>query len=58
MDAVDAFLADMKADIDCDSVDATVAYVAGNSEPFRFTDEQAGGNWKPTQSVRGLKPRF
>ena len=42
MDAVDAFLADMKADIDCDSVDATVAYVAGNSEPFRFTDEQAG----------------
>ena len=42
MDAVDAFLADMKADIDCDSVDATVVYVAGNSEPFRFTDEQAG----------------
>ena len=42
MDAVDAFLAGIKADIDCDAVDATVIYVAGNSEPFRFTDEQAG----------------
>lgn len=42
MDAADAFLADIKADIDCDAVDATVTYVAGNSEPFRFTDEQAG----------------
>ena len=42
MDAVDAFLAGIKADIDCDAVDATVTYVAGNSEPFRFTDEQAG----------------
>ena len=42
MDAVDAFLAGIKADIDCDAVDATVTYVAGNSESFRFTDEQAG----------------
>ena len=42
MAAVDAFLSAIKAEIDCDSVDATVTYVAGNSEPFRFTDEQAG----------------
>ena len=42
MNAVDAFLSEIKAEIDCDSVDATVTYVAGNSEPFRFTNEQAG----------------
>ena len=44
MDAVDAFLAGIKADIDCDAVDATVTYVAGNSEPFRFTDELANSH--------------
>lgn len=42
MDAVDAFLAGIKADIDCDAVDATVTYLPGNSKPFRFTDEQSG----------------
>ena len=38
MDAVDAFLSDIKAQVDR----ATVTYVQGNSEPFRFTDEQTG----------------
>ena len=33
MDAVDAFLSDIKAQVDCASVDATVTYVQGNSEP-------------------------
>ena len=42
MDAVDAFLSDIKAQVDCASVDATVTYMQGNSEPFRFTDEQTG----------------
>ena len=42
MDAVDAFLSDIKAQVDRASVDATVTYVQGNSEPFRFTDEQTG----------------
>ena len=41
-DAVDAFLSDIKAQVDRASVDATVTYVQGNSEPFRFTDEQTG----------------
>ena len=42
MDVVDAFLSDIKAQVDRASVDATVTYVQGNSEPFRFTDEQTG----------------
>ena len=42
MDAVDAFLSAVKAQVDCASVDATVTYLPGNSEPFRFTDERAG----------------
>ena len=42
MDAVDAFLSDIKAQVDRASVDATVTYVQGNSEPFRFTDEHTG----------------
>ena len=29
MDAVDAFLSDIKAQVDCASVDATVTYVQG-----------------------------
>ena len=42
MDAVDALLSQMKADIDSEPVDATVEFLPGNSVPFRFTDEQDG----------------
>ena len=35
-------MSDIKAQVDRASVDATVTYVQGNSEPFRFTDEQTG----------------
>ena len=51
MDAVDAFLSEIKAEIDSGSVDATVTYVPGNSEPFRFTDEQSGRELE-TDSIR------
>lgn len=42
MDAVDALLAQVKGEVECDPVDATVAFLPGNSEPFRFTPESVG----------------
>ena len=57
MDAADAFLSDIKAQVDCASVDATVTYVQGNSEPFRFTDEQTGLELE-TDAIRGWKRPF
>ena len=40
--AAEELLALAKADIECDPVDATVSFVPGNSEPFRFTQESVG----------------
>lgn len=42
MDAVDALLERIRADVERDPVDATVTYVPDNSEPFRFTQEVVG----------------
>ena len=42
MEPVDALLERIKSETDCESVDATVSYTPGSSEPFRFTDEQTG----------------
>ena len=42
MDAVDAMLARIREDTECEPVSATVTFVPGNSEPFRFTQEEAG----------------
>ena len=40
--AAEELLALAKADIECDPVDATVTFVPGDSEPFRFTQESVG----------------
>lgn len=42
MDAVDALIAQIQEETDCEPANATVRYVPGNSVPFRFTDEQVG----------------
>lgn len=42
LDPVDALLAQIVGETECDPVDATVTFVPGNSEPFRFTDERVG----------------
>lgn len=42
MEPIDALLAQIKQDTDCDPVDATIRYVPGSSEPFRFTKESMG----------------
>ena len=42
MDAADALLERLKAQLECDPVDAAEVYVPGSSEPFRFTAESAG----------------
>ena len=42
MEPVDALLAQMKLDTDCEAVDATVSFTPGSSLPFRFTDEESG----------------
>jgi len=42
MEPVDALLARMKVDTDCESVDATVSFTPGTSAPFRFTEEAMG----------------
>ena len=42
MEPVDALLAQIQEETECSPVDATVRYVPGNSEPFRFTDDQIG----------------
>lgn len=42
MEPVDMLLAQIKTDTDCESVDATVSFMPGSSEPFRFTDEAIG----------------
>lgn len=42
MEPVDALLAQIKADTDRESVDASVSFSPGSSTPFRFTDEMAG----------------
>ena len=38
MDAADALLEEIRAQVECDPVNATVAFAPGNSEPFRYTD--------------------
>lgn len=42
MDAADALLEEIRAQVECDPVNATVAFAPGNSEPFRYTDEEDG----------------
>ena len=42
LEPVDALLAQIVMDTECEPVDATVTFVPGNSEPFRFTDDQVG----------------
>lgn len=42
LSAVDALLESIRADVECEPVDATVAYTQGSAEPFAFTDEQTG----------------
>lgn len=42
LSAAEELLALVQADIECDPVDATVSFVPGNSEPFRFTQESVG----------------
>lgn len=40
--AVDTLLETIRADIEQEPVDATIAFYPGTAEPFRFTDEQIG----------------
>lgn len=42
MEPVDAFLEGLKKAVECDPADARVTFVAGSSEPFRFTAESVG----------------
>ena len=42
LEPVDALLAQIVEDTECEPVDATVTFVPGNSEPFRFTDDRVG----------------
>ncbi|MDO5298708.1 MAG: VanW family protein [Clostridia bacterium] len=42
MEPVDAMLERIRADIECEPVDATVSFTPGNSVPFRFTEESVG----------------
>ena len=42
MTAVDELLEAVRADVECDPVDATVAFKPGSAEPFVFTDEETG----------------
>ena len=42
LSAVDAILEIIRADVECESVDATVTYHPGSAQPFVFTDEEAG----------------
>ena len=42
MTAVDELLEAVRADVDCDSVDATVMFHPGSAVPFVFTDEETG----------------
>ena len=42
LEPVDALLEAIVRDTACEPVDATVTFVPGNSEPFRFTDDRVG----------------
>lgn len=39
---VDAILEIIRADVECESVDATVSFHPGSAQPFAFTDEEMG----------------
>lgn len=39
---VDAILEIIRADVECESVDATVSFEPGSAQPFVFTDEEKG----------------
>ena len=39
---VDAILEIIRSDVECESINATVAYHPGNAQPFVFTDEEVG----------------
>ncbi|MBR4038719.1 MAG: VanW family protein [Clostridia bacterium] len=42
LEPVDAILEIIRADVECESVDATVVFHPGSAQPFVFTDEQNG----------------
>lgn len=42
MSAVDEMLEVVRADVNCEPVDATVTFTPGSAEPFAFTDEETG----------------
>ena len=47
MEAAEELLAMIKADVDCEPEDASVAFVPGSSAPFRFTQEKTGLLFNP-----------
>ena len=61
--AVDTLLETIRADIEQEPIDATIAFHPGSAEPFRFTDEQIGLTLDAAplraaaeDAVRSLKP--
>lgn len=42
LEPVDAILEIIRADVECESVDATVTFHPGSAQPFVFTDEEIG----------------
>lgn len=42
LSAIDALLSRIRADVEREAVDATVAFAPGSAEPFAFTDEEKG----------------
>lgn len=42
LEPVDVILEIIRADVECESVDATVSFYPGRAQPFVFTDEQQG----------------
>ena len=42
LEPVDAILEIIRADVECESVDATVSFRPGSAQPFAFTDEETG----------------
>lgn len=49
MEAVDALLEAVKAQVECESKDAQVCYTPGSSEPFAFTEEAEGRSLDTTE---------
>lgn len=61
--AADELLARIRADVECEPVDATVSYTPGSATPFAFTEEKtgyaldvAGVSQRIEQAARSLTP--